>query len=573
MKVARKRWRASRSCNLARVHAPLAVRVALIAALVTLGLPSVALADPLSDLRARGKLLWGADQEGGGPYVYPRDDDPDRVTGFEFDLALELGKRLGVKAEFTQAAWDKLPDMLSTSKIDVVLNGYELTPERVDAMTPTMPYYVYALALLVRKDDATITRWEDLAAQPGGRRAKIGVLGGSAAQTLAEELCAATPPNGGTACDVIEYEGNTDTMTEVETGKLDATIEDTPIAVFYASRFPKLRAVGEPRRKGYYVMYVPKGAESTARALDGAIVDLALSGALQRMYARYGIWDERQQEIVDLARAASFFRVGSARPTAAPPAPSPSSSAPAPDASAGAEPSAPEPAPPAEALPPERKRGLEVVRAYAKTLLQSAGLTILLSVASFPIAIALGLLIAIGRLYGPAWVRIPLAVYVEFLRGTPLMLQLYFLFFLLPVVGIVIPALPTAILGLAINYSAYESEIYRAGLQAIPRGQMEAALALGMSRSMALRKIIVPQAVRVVIPPVVNDFIALFKDTSVCSVITLVELTKRFSILSQSTQATVELMAMTAILYLAMSYPMSVLAQRIERRLGLEARA
>jgi polar amino acid transport system substrate-binding protein len=125
-------------------------------------------------------------------------------------------------------------------------------------------------------------------------------------------------------------------------------------------------------------------------------------------------------------------------------------------------------------------------------------------------------------------------------------------------------------MGLAVNYSAYESEIYRAGLQAIPKGQMEAALSLGMSRPLALRRIIVPQAVRIVIPPVVNDFIALFKDTSVCSVVTIVELTKRFSVLSMSTQATLELMGMTALLYLLMSYPMSVIAQRVEMRLGLQ---
>ena len=143
---------------------------------------------------------------------------------------------------------------------------------------------------------------------------------------------------------------------------------------------------------------------------------------------------------------------------------------------------------------------------------------------------------------------------MEFLRGTPLMLQLYFIFFFLPEIGIAVPAFWTAIFGLAINYSAYEAEIYRAGLQAIPPGQMEAALSLGMSRRLALRRIIVPQAVRIVIPPVVNDFIALFKDTCVCSVVTLVELTKRFSVLSQSTQATAELMILTALLYLLMSY-------------------
>jgi polar amino acid transport system substrate-binding protein len=162
---------------------------------------------------------------------------------------------------------------------------------------------------------------------------------------------------------------------------------------------------------------------------------------------------------------------------------------------------------------------------------------------------------------------------VEFLRGTPVMLQLYFIFFFLPEVGVRVPAFWTAVLGLGINYSAYESEIYRAGLQAIPKGQMEAALSLGMSRVLALRRIIVPQAVRIVIPPVVNDFIALFKDTSVCSVVTIVELTKRFSVLSMSTQATVELMGMTAFLYLLMSYPMSLVARHIETRLGLEQQA
>ena len=124
------------------------------------------------------------------------------------------------------------------------------------------------------------------------------------------------------------------------------------------------------------------------------------------------------------------------------------------------------------------------------------------------------------------------------------------------------------IAGLAINYSAYEAEIYRAGLQAIPRGQMEAALALGMSRSLAIRRIILPQAFRIVIPPVTNDFIALFKDTSVCSVITIVELTKRYSILALSTGAIVQLAVITAVLYMLMSVPLSVFARWSERRLG-----
>ena len=156
-----------------------------------------------------------------------------------------------------------------------------------------------------------------------------------------------------------------------------------------------------------------------------------------------------------------------------------------------------------------------------------------------------------------------LSGYVELIRGTPLMLQLFVLFYLLR-----LPPWVAGISGLAINYSAYEAEIYRAGLQAIPAGQMEAALALGMSRLMALRRVIVPQAVRIVIPPVTNDFIALFKDTSVCSVITLVELTKQYSILANSTGGAIEFALAVAFLYMMMSVPLSWFSRWSERRLG-----
>src|SRR5206468_12925384 len=124
----------------------------------------------------------------------------------------------------------------------------------------------------------------------------------------------------------------------------------------------------------------------------------------------------------------------------------------------------------------------------------------LLSVTSMPLAMLIGLLVALGRQYGHPTLKVFLGAYVELLRGTPLMLQLFVLFYLLR-----LPPLVAGIAGLAINYSAYEAEIYRAGLQAIPAGQMEAALALGMSRRMALRRVIVPQAFRIVIPPVTND--------------------------------------------------------------------
>ncbi len=203
-------------------------------------------------------------------------------------------------------------------------------------------------------------------------------------------------------------------------------------------------------------------------------------------------------------------------------------------------------------------------------LLDGARMTVKLACLSMPLAIAAGLAIALGRLYGPGPLRCLLVTYVEIIRGTPLLLQLYVIFYLLPQIGLVIHPMAAAILGLAINYSAYESEIYRAGLRAVPRGQMEAALALGMTTWQALRRVIVPQAVRIVIPPVTNDFIALFKDTSMCSIITVMELTGAYRQQRNDTQATVVLAVMTGTLYLLMSVPLSHLASRLEKRMRKE---
>lgn len=487
---------------------------------------SVALADTLDDVRARGRLVWGADAEGGGPYVYSDPDRPERLVGFEVELAERLARALGVAAEFRQCQWDSLPDLLATSQIDLILNGYELTAARTARMGHTHPYYVYELALLARRDDNSLADWNDLARPVGGRRRRVGLLGTSAARSEVERRF-------GEAVEIALYDGNTDAMRDVETGQLDATVVDLPVAVFYRERFAGLKQVGQPTGRGYYVVYLRQGDNRLRQAIDEALVRLAESGELQAVYAQYGLWNAAQEELLALAGQS--------------------------DAELG--------------VKAQHSGGWQVIASRGPILVASAGMTALLACASMPLAIAVGLAVALVRLYGPAPLRWLALAYVELVRGTPLLLQLYFVFFVLPEIGIGLSPLYAAIGGLAINYSAYEAEIYRAGLQAIPRGQMEAALALGMSPGLALRRIVVPQAVRLVIPPVTNDFIALFKDTSVCSVITVVELTKQYSIQRNDTGATLELAALTALLYLAMSLPLSRLATWLERRRGPAARA
>lgn len=517
----------------------------------TVSLPAFA-GDTLTEARASGKLLWGADQEGGAPFIFPSEIDQETLVGFEVDMAESMAKHMELKIEFQQSQWDALPSMLQAKKVDFIMNGYEFMPDRVEVMETSIPYYVYALQLEVRKD-GPIQSWEQLKTpKPDGEKWRFGVLGGSAAEEYLAEF--------GGAVEVASYDGVTDAMREVETGKLDATLQDTPIASYYAKDFPNLRFVGEAVAPGYYVVYARKGERALIDAFNDAFIEMYRNGELEKIYTKYGMWNAEQAELGRIIESGKFYGVAkslveTAEPTEA-----------GDPATAAASAAAPEP-------PAEAKSELSNWMDYARLLGMASGMTIMLSAISFPLAIFLGLSVAVGRLYGPIWMKLPLTAYVEFLRGTPLMLQLYFIFYFLPEIGITIDAIPTAIIGLAINYSAYESEIYRAGLQAIPGGQMEAALSLGMSKPQALQRIIVPQAFRIVIPPVVNDFIAMFKDTSVCSVVTIVELTKQFSVLSRNNVSDlVVLMVFTGLFYLAMSYPMSLIARKIEQRLGNEVR-
>jgi len=479
-------------------------------------------ADTLDEIRRRGSIRWGGDQEGGGPYIFPKPDNPRDITGFEVELMDLLARRLGVRAEFQQCQWTTLPDLLRIGKIDAIVNGYELTEGHLATKVATIPYYIYRYQLIARQDDASIASWDDLKKSSAGVKKKVGVLGVTAQAFARQRL--------GPKVEIVSYEGSTDAMEEVKNHKLDATIQDTPPAIFYQNRFPQLHFVGPPESKGYYVIYLRPDDGRLRDELNQGLVELIENGQLRSLYERYGLWNPAQEELAKLAKTKEVV------PLAVNPQESTSA------------------------------HGWGAIRQSLPLLLESAGMTVLLTVLSMPLAIVMGLLIALGRLYGPWPVRWLLSCHVEVLRGTPVMLQLYTIFFLLPVIGIRLPALPAAVCGLAINYSAYEAEIYRAGLLAIPVGQMEAALSLGMSKWTALRRVLVPQAVRLVIPPVINGFIALFKDTSICSVITVVELTKSYSILANSTGAYLELAILTALLYLMMSYPLSLLARRLERR-------
>ncbi|MGB9691051.1 MAG: amino acid ABC transporter permease [Candidatus Sumerlaeaceae bacterium] len=206
---------------------------------------------------------------------------------------------------------------------------------------------------------------------------------------------------------------------------------------------------------------------------------------------------------------------------------------------------------------------------FLPLFVKGTGLTVAISVLSMALATGLGLLLALLRIYGPRWISACVVGYVEFMRGTPLLIQLFFIYYglpQLPVVGVELDPFTAAVLGVGLNYAAYEAEIYRSGFMAVPRQQIEAALALGLSQRQAVRYIVLPQALRLIIPPVTNDFVALFKDTSIVSILAIAELTMTFRSASMATGRYVEFAILTALIYFALAYPLSLLARRLEKK-------
>ncbi|MDA8168429.1 MAG: ABC transporter substrate-binding protein/permease [Nitrospiraceae bacterium] len=467
----------------------------------------------LERIKERGYLLWGADAEGGAPYAFPDPGDPSKIIGFEVDLADAIAHELGVKAVQSQNAWDSLIPALERGDFDFAMNGIEVTEGRKNHVLFSEPYYIYTEQLVVQKDNTDIKSIVDLK----GRR--VGTLSGTVAQDILMGM-------GGV--NVKIYSGQVEPYQDLALSRLDAVLLDLPIAAYYAKPNPKLKYAGPPVGEGLYAIAVRKNDTELKKKLDGILAKLYSTGELKKIYEKWGLWNKKQEKL------ASFFEDSGATTLE------------------------------------EGRRA--PVKNFFPMLLKGAGVTVLISVSSMALAIGLGLLLTLMRLYaGPPFEWLATS-YIEVYRGTPLLIQLFILYYGLPNVGISLNPVMAAFLGLGMNYAAYEAELYRAGINAVPNGQMEAALTLGMTRGLAVRRVILPQAVKIALPGITNDFIALFKDSSLVSVIAMVELTKTYSMLAASTLRFFQLGLITALLYFGMSYPLSLLARRLEKRLKKDQR-
>ncbi|SCB84337.1 cystine transport system permease protein [Kosakonia oryzendophytica] len=200
----------------------------------------------------------------------------------------------------------------------------------------------------------------------------------------------------------------------------------------------------------------------------------------------------------------------------------------------------------------------------------SAGLkfTIPLTLSSFVLGLTLGFVIALLRLYGPGFLKPVVRFYVWLIRGTPLLVQLFLIFYALPSAGITIDAFPAAVIGFTVNIGAYTSEVIRATLLAVPKSQWEAAHAISMTWAQSLRRIILPQAARIAVPPLSNTFISLVKDTSLASVITVPEMFLSAQQIAAVTYEPLILYSEAAVIYLFFSSVLSHLQNKLEQKLA-----
>lgn len=467
--------------------------------------------------RAQAVLRWGADPSGGAPYVFADPSHPDVYVGYEKEMVDALAAAMNRRPELVPTSWETIVTSLQRGEFDVIVNGLEPTEDRAQFILFSKPYYIFQLQLTVRKNETRIRSLDDC------RNRTVGTLGNTAmSRLLAKE-----------GIPYKEYEDPVGAYKDLELGRIDAVLMDNPAEMFYARPNPRLKAAGEPSHRGAYVVGLRKGDEALKAEVDAAIDKIMRDGTLEKILRKWSLWNEAQEEL----KAQALSDVGAG----------------------GKE---------QDELKYEITSSSFNWREALLRLTRAAGVTVLLSFGAMIIAVTLGLALAVAQSRGPRWLQAFSTVYVEFFRGTPVLVQLLFLYFGLPRIGLAMPGWLTALVGLGLNYAAYESQVYRAALEAIPRGQYEAAYSLGMTPLLAFRRIILPQALRIALPPMTNDFVSLFKDTSVAFAISVWELATAYRELANASGEFLLLGLIVSAFYLLMSLPLAHLARRLEKRMS-----
>jgi polar amino acid transport system substrate-binding protein len=481
----------------------------------------VALAPAAGAQPAAQPFRWAGDPEGGAPFVEANPSRPDDLEGFDVEIAELLGRGLGRPPQFVLVTFTSVDQSVARGDADIGLSGIEDSPARRSSMAVTVPYYEFREVLSVRTAD--VARFRTLADLRGHR---VATLGGTLAYDI---LLDGERRHGLTA---VSYDDDVHPFEDLVLGRVDAVLLDNVLAERRQRTMAGFTVQPATVAVGHYVGVLAAGNEALRDRCNEILKSAMRDGTLERIFRRWRVWNEDQAPLHGAVLAGDAVAPASGNEASASPA------------------------------SPSR---WDAAWRYLPSLLRAAVVTLVLSCLSMALAVGLGVLIASGRVYGSAALRSVLVGYVELVRGTPILLQLFVLYYGLAA-AVRLPAFAAALLGLGLNYAAYESEIYRSALEAVGRGQLEAARTLGFNERQIFRLIRGPQAFRLALAPMTNDFVALLKDSSLVSVLTVVELTKQTQIFATNLGSWVIPGAMCAALYLAMSLPLSAAARRLEAR-------
>ncbi|AFZ35847.1 polar amino acid ABC transporter, inner membrane subunit [Stanieria cyanosphaera PCC 7437] len=418
------------------------------------------------------------------------------LTGFDVDLMRAIGKEAGLNIQFISLPFDGIIPALQSQTVDAAISGMTITAERAQTVDFSRPYFKAGLAIAVRENEEEIQSFEDLANQ------KIAVQIGT---TGARET-AKIP-----GVEISTFDSASLALQELVNGKVNAVVNDAPVTL-YAIKQANLRGikiVGELVTEEYYGIAFPKNSPNVAK-INTALATLLENGTYDSIYQ-------------------TWF--------------------------AGEAPELPAAIAETEA---ETSSPLELGRLFSNLLL-GAVVTLMLTAVSVFFGSVVGILIAIALISPYSPLRWLCRAYVEFFRGTPLLVQIFMIYFGLPAllqelgINFSFERFPAAVTALSLNLGAYLAEIIRGGIQSIEQGQWEASESLGMGSVQTMRYVIFPQALRRILPPLSNEFITLLKDTSLVAIIGFEELFRQGQLIVATTYRAFEVYAAVALVYLLLT--------------------
>jgi polar amino acid transport system substrate-binding protein len=476
---------------------------------------------PFAHAADQPPLRWAAATDSNAPYAFY--GPGNKLTGFELEIIQAIAREMGREPVFVPNDWDGLIPGLSRGLYDCVICGIEITPEKSQEVRFTNPYYVTYEQFVVKRGTPRVASLDQLAGK------QVGTLSQTASFVMLSKIPGVV---------VKTYDEEVNAYADVVNGRLFGVLLDYPIAKYYAFANPNLQFTGPPFGQISYGIALSRTNPALLEEMNAALGRVIASGEMRDILSRWGLWTAMVADTFGQPEDSSL-----------------------PDTEYRA----------FVAATAEQPSLMNRIIGYARfwpLLLQASLLTIEVSILGMVGAVLLGFALAIMRVYGPFPLRWIATLYIELIRGTPLLIQLLILFYGLPNIGIKLEPFVAGVLGLALNYAAYEAENYRAGLLAIPKGQMEAARALGMTQRQGLFHVVIPQSFRLVLPPVTNDFISLLKDSSLVSMVTLVDLTGAYKQIATQTFDYFGAGLLVATFYLLIGLPFVRLARFTEQKLN-----